>query len=95
MDELKSWWDIAQLAGAGAAVVLGPIVVALWRKVQADTVYIRESDKNVLGVMRQVITMLEHGSQGSRDRHAAVIEAIANAVDHIKAHIDAAKQRRT
>lgn len=83
MDQIESWWNIAQVAGAGAAVVLGPVAWLLWNRVQKDTDYIRESDKNTLTVLTELTRLLE--SVGADQ--SGLIAAINHAAQDIKDHI--------
>lgn len=81
---LRTWWDIAQLAGAGAAVVLGPVAWLLWKQHQEDTRYIRDSDKNTLTILAELAKTLE--SVGNEQ--GALNGAIDKARDDIIKHID-------
>ncbi len=83
MESLQTWWDIAQLAGAGAAVVLGPVAVLLWRQHQSDTEYIREADKNTLKVLGTLTNHLQNGEKN----HETVLKEIDRAVDRILTHL--------
>jgi hypothetical protein len=94
MDDVRSWWEIAQLAGAGATVVLGPVVLMFWKRIQDDTNYIRESDKNTLTVLRELTASLSTGIRDSSSQHAAILTAIQSAVSHIKEHIDVTRTGR-
>ena len=89
MDDLRAWWDIVQLAGAGAALVLGPAAYIFWKRIQDDTVYLRDSDKNTLRVLGELTKLLEAQVKEDENRHTNIIAAVATAVDHIKGHIDA------
>ncbi len=83
MESLQTWWGIAQLAGAGAAVVLGPVAVLLWRQHLSDTDYIREADKNTLTVLGTLTNHLQNGEKN----HEAVLKEINLAVERIVSHI--------
>jgi len=85
MADLQTWWEIAQVAGAGAAVVLAPMAWLLWKRVQTDTDYIREADKNTLNVLNQLTQVI---SSDDQTRYAPLLVAIRDAVGQIKEHID-------
>ena len=86
LDALQKWWEIAQIAGAGAALVLGPACLMLWRRHEKDVEYIRDSDKNTLRVLQELTAVLT--KQDPDSHHRAVLEAITNAVATIKEHVD-------
>ena len=83
MESLQTWWDIAQLAGAGAAVVLGPVSLLLWRQHLSDTEYIREADRNTLTVLGTLTNHLENGEKN----HDAVLKESDRAVERILTHL--------
>lgn len=91
MEELHSWWDIAQAVGAGATFVLGPLAYFLWRAREEDLKYIREADKNTLRILSELtIVMQTDGKDGER-RQVELLKAIQHSVESIKAHFDASK----
>lgn len=99
MDELKIWWDIAQLAGAGAALVLGVAVRAVWHKWNADQdyhrarylaieAYQREADRNTLTVLGDLTNVLKNDSRDIEQKHTQLLGAIQQAVESIRSHVD-------
>jgi len=56
---LPGWWDITQKAGAGAAVVLGPVIFYLWKAYQGETKYSKERDTQTLTVMLTLTKLIE------------------------------------
>jgi len=66
MVTINEWWSIAQIAGAGATVVLGPMCYVLWKQHISDTEYIRESDKNTLKVLGNLTNHLNQGDLGNK-----------------------------
>jgi hypothetical protein len=98
-----SWWDIAQKAGAGAAVVLGPLSYFTWKAREADNeqhrkdreadaTYIREADKNTLKVLWELTSVLQGDGKDGERRHQELkdlMEAIRESQEFIKAHFDA------
>jgi hypothetical protein len=101
------WWDICQKAGAGAAVVLGPVAYLLWKDKQteaelnrkareADATYIREADKNTLKVLWELTSLLQTDGKDGERRHQELkdlMDAIRESQDYIKAHIDGTKSK--
>lgn len=99
MDEIRAWWEIAELAGAGAALVLGIVVWKLWHRNEENENYLREADKNTLNVLHELSKTLEdreRSIEGSnRDIVGAIdsqkdtlVRAIDDAKTHITTHID-------
>ena len=84
MDSLQQWWDLAQVAGAGATLVLGPVSYLLWKQHKDDLKYMRERDESMLTVLNTLSNNL--GKQN--DHHKAVVDHITSAVDTIKEHVD-------
>lgn len=83
MDDLKTWWEIAQFAGAGATVVLGPVAYLLWKRVNKDTDYIRESDKENLKVLNELATVVDTVVKEDKVHHDLLVGEIKNAVSQI------------
>ena len=84
MDDLKSWWEISQLAGAGAAFVLGPAAWLLWRRIQDDTAYIREMDKATIKVLSELTTLLTRGTADAQTQHGQLLRAVEASTSQIK-----------
>jgi len=83
MRDFDSWWEIAQLIGAGATCVLIPAVKKLWDQHTEDTRYIREADKNMLTVLASLTEGLREGS----NRQEETLEGIWKAIESIREHI--------
>lgn len=97
MEELKSWWDIAQLAGAGAALVLGPACWILWQALEKANMYIRTSDKESLTVLSGLSTVITRNAERDSEMERRLIECIDRACERIVAHIEkqTLKDRKT
>lgn len=76
VDELEKWWSIAQLAGAGASLVLGPVVVALWRRNGADNTYIRNTNKQTLETLADMTSVIRESDLSQKTRHTELIGKI-------------------
>jgi len=85
MEEVKSWWGIAQQLGLGATFILGVAVVVLWRKTVDDQNYIRKRDMESLEVLNKLTTMLDKESAHS----GQILEAVKEARDDIIQHMTA------
>ena len=93
MNDITSWWDIAQKVGSGAAFVLGVAVVYLWRAYLGEVKYSKERDKQTLEVLIKLTTIVE-GIERRDDRteirheetKKALLEAIADLKDTITNH---------
>jgi hypothetical protein len=90
VDELKSWWEIVQIGGAGAALVLGPMYFFLWKAREDDLKYIREGEKNTLRVLSELTTVMQTGDKDGERRHVELERAIKHSEESIKNHIDKA-----
>ena len=95
METVSQWWEIAQIAGAGAAVVLGPVAWMLWKRVTTDIDYARDCDRNTLKVLSDLTKVLENLNTDDESRHKSLVEhhaqilkEIENAVHKISTHID-------
>ena len=75
---LQEWWAIAQVAGAGAAVVLGPVCYVLWRQHVADVRYQRESEKKMLEVLGGLTRLLEEDSKDDEKRFGQLSAELAH-----------------
>lgn len=87
--DLPAWWEICKVAGAGAAVVLGPVAYLLWKSKEADAAYIREADKNTLKVLWELTSLLQTDGKDGKERHKELLDAICDSQKSIKEHFDA------
>jgi len=96
---VRAWWEVAELAGAGAAAVLGVVTWKLWKRVDNDSEYIRAADKSTLLVLQELTKVLSENHNGAETRHehlthnleraeTAVLKAIEDSVRRINEHID-------
>lgn len=76
--DIITWWEIAQVAGAGAAVVLGPLCFVLWRKVESDSSYIRNSDKQNLEVLLKLSNVLDESIKDTSRLNTQILNELKN-----------------
>lgn len=93
-EDINSWWDICQLGGAGVAVALGPMCWMFWKRIEADTQYIRTQDRNTLEVLNELTRVLDAASTSNVTNFGDLKAAIGDAVDTIRGHIDASLRDR-
>lgn len=86
--DLPAWWEICKVAGAGAAVVLGPVAYLLWKSKETDSAYIREADKNTLKVLWELTSLLQTDGKEGKERQKELLDAIRDSQESIKAHFD-------
>lgn len=73
---LKGWWDIAQSAGAGVAVLAGPIIFMLWKRNCDDNDYIRESNKQSLETLTELTHTISKGDTRDEARHKEILDTL-------------------
>ena len=93
VDELKTWWEIAQVAGAGAAVVLGPALYFLWRAYEKDIEYSREIVKSTVTVITELTRVFENDGKSIAARHADLKEQISGCFDETQKHLERLEKR--
>ena len=92
MDEVKSWWDIAQKIGSGAAFVLGLVAWKFWLRLQDEWGYQRQRDRETLTVLAEMVSAEKESFNVELRREEKVLSAIADLKSTILNHAE--RERR-
>lgn len=93
MDEVKSWWDIAQKIGSGAAFVLGLVSWKFWLRLQDEWEYQRRRDRETLTVLAEMVSAEKESFNVELRREDKVLSAIADLKATIISHTE--RERRS
>lgn len=97
MDDMGGWglWtDIVQKIGAGAALVLGPITLQLWKAYEAANAYIRQSDKENLTILTGLSNAIKQGDEAEKTARQELKQCIDQACERIISHINEDRRRQ-
>lgn len=83
MEEIKSWWAIAQQIAPGATFILGIVVVALWRERAIEREYARKRDIDDAERMNKIVLLLEKEALNSAQCVKAVEESRDRIIEHM------------